>query len=55
MNRVEGNNVIVYDLYGRVFAMKRNEGSLLRVEIPATGTYLIRIGNTPARRVVVGQ
>ena len=49
----EGNNVMVYDLYGRVLAKKRDEGSLLRFEVPATGTYLIRVGDTPARRVVV--
>ena len=49
----EGNNVMVYDLYGRVLATKRNEGSLLRFDVPATGTYLIRIGDAPARRVVV--
>ena len=49
----EGNNVMVYDLYGRVLATKRNEGSLLWFDVPATGTYLIRIGDAPARRVVV--
>ena len=49
----EGNNVMVYDLYGRVLATKRNEGSLLRFDVPATGTYLIRIGDAPARRIVV--
>ena len=49
----EGNNVMVYDLYGRVLAIKRDEGSLLRFDVPATGTYLVRIGDAPARRVVV--
>ena len=49
----EGNNVMVYDLYGRVLAIKRDEGTLLRFDVPATGTYLIRIGDAPARRIVV--
>ena len=49
----EGNTVMVYDLYGRVLAIKRDEGTLLRFDAPATGTYLIRIGDSPARRVVV--
>ena len=49
----EGNTVMVYDLYGRVLAIKRDEGTLLRFDVPATGTYLIRIGDSPARRVVV--
>ena len=52
MNWVEGN-VIVYYLYGRVLAIKRDEGTLLRFDVPATGTYLIRIGDAPARRIVV--
>lgn len=49
----EGNTVMVYDLYGRMLAIKRDEGTLLRFDAPATGTYLIRIGDSPARRVVV--
>jgi hypothetical protein len=49
----ESNTVMIYDLYGRVLATKRDEGSLLRFDIPVTGTYLIRVGDTPARRVVV--
>jgi hypothetical protein len=49
----QGNNVMVYDLYGQVLATKRDEGSLLRFDVPATGSYLIRVDDTPARRVVV--
>ncbi len=49
----EGNRVTVYDVFGRMLATKRDEGGLLRFDVPATGTYLIRVGDSPARRVVV--
>lgn len=49
----EGNVVTLYDAVGRVLATKRDDYSLLRFDVPSAGTYLIRIGNAPARRVVV--
>ena len=48
----EGNIVTLYDAVGRVLATKKGD-SLLRFDVPAAGMYLIRIGNAPARRVVV--
>ena len=49
----EGNQVVLYDVTGRVLAIKRDEYSVLRFDIPASGTYLVKIGNHPARRIVM--
>lgn len=53
---VEGaddNQVTLYDVTGRVLATKQDDYSPLRFDAPASGTYLIKIGNYLARRVVV--
>ena len=53
----EGNQVVLYDAVGRVLAVRRSDEALwgipLRFDVPATGTYLIRVGHAPARRIVV--
>ena len=49
----EGETVRVYDVTGRMLATKQDDYSPLRFDAPASGTYLIKIGNYPARRVVV--
>jgi len=49
----DGNVVTLYDAVGRVLATKHDDYSLLRFDVPAAGTYLIRIGNTPVRKIVV--
>ena len=49
---VEGDNMMAYDLYGRVLATETDEDSKLRFDATVAGTYMIQIGNTPARRVV---
>lgn len=49
----EGNSVTLYDVTGRVLATRRDEGTPLRFDTPASGTYMIKIGAYPARRVVV--
>ena len=48
----EGNRVAVYDVCGRLLATKRDDGGLLRFDVPATGVYLVRIGDAPARKVM---
>lgn len=47
------NTVTLYDATGRILATKQNHGTPLRFDIPASGTYLIKIGNYPIRKVVV--
>lgn len=49
----EGNDVTLYDVNGRVLATKRDYGAPVRFDAPASGTYMIKIGNHPARKVVV--
>lgn len=49
----EGNIVSVIDMSGRVLATRRDENTPLRFDVPATGAYLIKIGNHHARKVVV--
>lgn len=45
--------VTLYDAVGHVMAVKRNEGDAIRFDVPASGTYLVKVGDAPARRIVV--
>ena len=49
----EGNMVWLYDVNGRILATKRDDNMPLRFDVPSTGTYMIKIGNHTARKVVV--
>lgn len=48
-----GNTVTLYDINGRMLATKQDYDLPLSFAVPATGTYMIKIGEYPARRVVV--
>lgn len=48
-----GKTVVFYDVNGRMLATKRDEYAPLRFDAPVSGTYMIKIGNHPARKVVV--
>ena len=53
---VEGANyerVVLFDAVGRVVAVKQDEGQVVRFANLVSGTYLVKIGNHPARRIVV--
>lgn len=49
----EGYMVMLYDVNGRVLATKQDEYTPMRFDAPVSGTYMIKIGNYPARKVVV--
>lgn len=49
----EGNKVAFYDVNGRVLATKQDNDMPLYFDVPVAGTYIIKIGNYPARKVVV--
>ena len=49
----DGNTVTLYDVSGRMLATKRDDYLPLRLDVPASGTYMVKIGDYPARRVVV--
>ena len=48
-----GHTVTLYDAAGRQLAVRRNEGSPVHFDVPASGTYLVKVGSAPARRIVV--
>lgn len=49
----ENNTVWLYDVNGRILATKQDDYAPLHFDVPVSGTYLVKIGNHPARRVVV--
>lgn len=53
VEEAEGSHVMVYDVYGRLLATRRDDGDLLRFDVPMAGVYLVRVGNAPARKVAV--
>lgn len=48
-----GNTVMLYDVSGRMLATKHDDGTLLHFDVPSSGTYMIKIGDVPARKVAV--
>lgn len=51
----KNNTVRLYDIYGRILAIKQSTSNILRLDIPHPGLYLIKIGRYPTRKVVVIQ
>lgn len=49
----EGNTVTLYDVTGRLMATRSDEFQPLHFDVPATGAYLVKIGNHPVRKIVV--
>lgn len=49
----EGNTVWLYDVNGRVLATKQDNQAPIQFDVSASGAYLVKIGNHPARKVVV--
>lgn len=51
---VEGNNVMLLDVNGRLLATKQGEYSTMEFEVPISGAYFVRIGkHFRAKKVVV--
>ena len=46
-------NVTVYDMMGRLVASTVTSGGSASVKVPQTGVYMVRVGELPARKVVV--
>ena len=49
----DGNNVMLFDMSGRLLATKRDEYSRLEFEVPISGAYFVKIGNYKAQKIVV--
>lgn len=53
VNGTEGNVVRLFDAVGRMLATKQDPYGEVYFEAPATGTYLVKVGNYQAKRIVV--
>lgn len=51
----DGNEVSLFDVNGRVLATKQDYGAEIRFDVTGSGTYIIKIGNYLAKKVVVVQ
>ena len=49
----EGMDVYVYDVNGRMMDRQMNAADAIEFRMPATGVYLVKVGNAPAKRVMV--
>ena len=49
----ENSNIYVYDVNGRVVRTQANATETVEFTVPGTGVYLVKVGNAPAKRVVV--
>ena len=49
----EGKDVNVYDINGRTISSTLNAGETVEFRMSATGVYLVKVGNAPAKRVLV--
>lgn len=49
----EGYTVCLYDVVGRLLATRREAAQEVLLDVPASGAYLVKIGDAPARRIVV--
>ena len=49
----EGYPVFLYDVVGRLLATRRETAQEVLLDVPASGAYLVKIGDAPARRIVV--
>ena len=49
----EGKDVNVYDVNGRTISSTVNAGETVEFRMSATGVYLVKVGNAPAKRVLV--
>lgn len=53
VNGTEGNVVRLFDAVGRMLATKQDPYGEVYFEAPATGTYLVKVGNYQTKRIVV--
>ncbi len=49
----DGMPVRVYDSVGRLLSIRKENTGVVWFDVPASGTYLVRVGDYPARRIVV--
>ena len=50
---IHSNNVMLYDSYGHMMALRKNDDEVLRFEVPISGVYTLKIDNRIIQNVVV--
>ena len=50
---IEDNTVYLYDVVERLLATCKEAAQEVLLDVPASGAYLVKIGDAPARRIVV--
>ncbi|MCR4659001.1 MAG: leucine-rich repeat protein [Bacteroidales bacterium] len=53
VENAEGYSVSLYDAVGQMLATKQYGLAPVRFAVPISGTYIVKVGNYPARKVVV--
>lgn len=53
VENTDGHAVTLYDAAGRTLAIKQSSNQTITFDVPASGTYLVKVGTSPARRIVV--
>ena len=53
VENAEGYNIALYDVVGRLMSTKQDSLAPVRFAVPTSGTYMVKVGNLPARKVVV--
>ena len=53
INSSINESVTIYDIMGKLILSTKEVGNKTEIRIPSSGVYLVKIGNHPARKVVV--
>lgn len=53
IENADGNTVTLYDAAGHIHAIKQSNNQAVIFDVPASGSYLVKIGSFQARKVVV--
>ncbi|MCR4659061.1 MAG: hypothetical protein K5650_02060 [Bacteroidales bacterium] len=53
IENADNNRVRIYDAVGRMLAVKQDAVSPVRFPVATSGVYVVKVGNLPARKIVV--
>lgn len=51
----EGETIRIFDALGRLLHIQQTASAAVRFRVPSAGVYLVKVGNAPARKLVVMQ
>lgn len=49
----EGETIRIFDVHGRQLHIQQTASAAVRFRVPSAGVYLVKVGNAPARKLVV--